>query len=311
MKFKRVLVTGAAGFIGSSASEALLKKGYEVFGVDNMRRGRRSNISHHFNNPKFYFDKRDIQSVGMYDVFRIFKPDVVMHFAAIPGVPFSMENPTDSNNTNVQGTVNLLDLSVKHNVKRFVFSSSSSVYGGSAVLPTPETTILNPKSPYAMQKKIGEDYCRLFSKLYDLDTVSLRYFNVFGPRQYGDSPYASVISSFAECLRNGKTPVIHGDGEQFRDFCYIDNVVSANILAASYNGTLSGDVFNVGCGTTTSVNKLHEMMGVDAAEYEETRAGDVRCSQADITSASETLGYKVLVPFEEGLRRTIRWYLGE
>jgi len=311
MNFKRALVTGGAGFIGSHLVEKLLSQDCEVFIIDNFRRGRRSNVVHHFNKPKCFFDKKDIQSSGMYDVFRIFKPEVVFHLAAMPGVPFSVENPTDSDETNIHGTVNLLDLAVKHGTKRFVFSSSSSVYGGSAVLPTPETTPLNPKSPYALQKKVGEEYCRMFSKLYDIETVSLRYFNVFGPRQYGDSPYSSVISSFADHKSNNTTPIIHGDGEQFRDFCYVDNVISANLLAANYEGVLKGEAFNVGCGTTTSVNKLHELMGIKEAEYTKARAGDVKCSQADITKAAEVLGYRVLVPFDQGLKNTVKWYLNK
>jgi len=309
MSFKRALVTGGAGFIGSHLVENLLSSGYEVFIIDNYRRGRRDNIRHHFNNPKCYFDKRDIQSSGMYDVFRIFKPEVVFHLAAMSGIPFSVENPTDSDETNIHGTVNLLDLAVKHKTKRFIFSSSSSIYGGSAVLPTPETTPLSPKSPYALQKKVGEEYCKMFSKLYDIETVNLRYFNVFGANQMGDSPYSSVISSFANALRNGERPTIHGDGNQFRDFCHIDNVVSANLLAANYSGVLKGDSFNIGCGTTTTVNKLHELMGVKEAIYTNTRAGDVKCSQADITKAAEVLGYRVVTPFDEGLKKTVEWYL--
>jgi UDP-glucose 4-epimerase len=310
MEFKRALVTGGAGFIGSHIVDRLIEDGYEVFIIDNMRKGKRTNVAHNFGNPKCYFDRREIQSLGMYEIFRIFKPQVVFHLAAIPGVPFSVKNPTESDETNIQGTVNLLDLSVKHNVKKFIFSSSSSVYGGSAVLPTPENTPLNPKSPYALQKKVGEEYCRMFSKLYDLDTVCLRYFNVFGPRQYGDSPYSSVISSFADSIRNGTQPTIYGDGEQYRDFCYVDNVVEANMLAALHDEKLNGEIFNVGCGTTTSVNDLVKLMKTSTPIYEEERAGDVRCSQADVRKAADVLGYKVLVPFEEGLKNTMKWYLG-
>jgi len=311
MDFKRALVTGGAGFIGSHIVDKLLSEGVEVFVVDNYRKGKRSNVSHNFAKPKFIFNRMDIQSREMEDVFRIFKPEVVFHLAAMAGVPFSVENPADSDETNIHGTVNLLELSKKNKVKRFVFSSSSSVYGGSIVLPTPETTPLNPKSPYALQKKVGEEYCRMSSKLYGLDTVCLRYFNVFGPRQYGDSPYSSVISSFAECLKNGEQPTIHGDGEQFRDFCYIDNVVSANLLASRYDGVLGGDVFNIGCGTTTTINKLHKLMKVKEAIYTDTRIGDVKCSQADITRAAEILEYKVLVPFNKGLSKTVEWYLNK
>jgi UDP-glucose 4-epimerase len=310
MEFKRALVTGGAGFIGSHLVDQLVNNGYEVFIIDNMRKGRRTNISHNFSHPKCYFDRRDIQSKGMYDIFRIFKPEVVFHLAAIPGVSFSVENPKESDETNIHGTANLLDLSVKHGVKKFVFSSSSSVYGGSAVLPTPESTPLNPKSPYALQKKVGEEYCNMFSKLYGIDTVCLRYFNVFGPRQYGDSPYSSVISSFAKSIRNNTPPVIYGNGEQYRDFCYVDNVVSANMLAAKHDNALNGEIFNIGCGTTTSVNDLIGLMSTSAPEYKEERAGDVKCSQADVRKAADILGYKVLVPFDHGLKKTMKWYLG-
>lgn len=311
MSFKRALVTGGAGFIGSHMSEYLLDSGYEVFIVDNYRRGRRANVVHHFKKTKCFFDKREIQSPGIYDLFKIFKPEIVFHMASMSGIPFSIDNPTDSDETNINGTVNLLNLSVKHGVKRFIFSSSSSVYGGSLTLPTPEDTVLVPKSPYALQKKVGEEYCRMFSNLYGLETVNLRYFNVFGPRQYGGSPYSSVISSFVDALKNDETPEIHGDGDQFRDFCYVDNVVQANMLAATYEGKLMGDTFNIGCGSTISVNELHKLIGCKPANYLDSRVGDVRCSQADISRASKVLGYKVVVPFEEGLRRTVKWGMSQ
>jgi UDP-glucose 4-epimerase len=309
MKFKRALVTGGAGFIGSHIVDKLLADDCEVFIIDNLRSGFRDNISQHFGHPKCYFDRRDIQSTGMYEIFRIFKPEVVFHLAAIPGVPFSVKNPTESNETNIQGTVNLLNLSVEHNVKKFIFSSSSSVYGGSEILPTPESVALNPKSPYALQKKVGEEYCKMFSKLYHIDTVCLRYFNVFGPRQFGGSPYSSVISAFAESIRNDIRPTIHGDGTQFRDFCYIDNVVSANLLAASCEQKLNGEAFNIGCGKTTSVNTLASIMGVNKPKYTDERPGDVKCSMADISKAKNMLGYEVLVSFDEGIEKALKWYL--
>jgi UDP-glucose 4-epimerase len=274
-----------------------------------MKTGKRTNISHNFGNTKCYFDRRDIQSPDMNEIFRIFKPEVIFHLAAIPGVEFSVKNPTASNETNIHGTINLLDLSTKHDVKRFIFSSSSSVYGGSEVLPTPETASLDPKSPYALQKKVGEEYCRMLSKLYSLDTVCLRYFNVFGPRQYGDSPYSSVISSFAESIKQNKNPIIYGDGEQYRDFCYVDNVISANLLVAKYNNKFSGDIFNVGCGTAITLNDLASLMKTKRPIYKDERIGDVKCSKANIKKAMNILDYKVLVPFEEGLEETMKWYL--
>jgi len=269
MNFNKAIVTGGAGFI--------------------------ENIS--------------ITSPSIFQIFKNFSPDITFHLAAIPGVAYSVENPHDSDFVNISGTVNILEASKNVNVKRFVFSSSSSVYGGSEVLPTPENTPLNPKSPYALQKKVGEEYCKLFSNTYNLETVCLRYFNVFGPRQYGDSPYASVISSFAESLKNNTQPIIHGDGSQFRDFCPVENVVHANILAATIGGRLIGDVFNIGCGDKTSINDLHRLMGCLPAKYIESRPGDVKCSQADISSASNMLGYKIKKSFNDGLKNTINWYL--
>lgn len=311
MEFKRALVTGGAGFIGSHIVDKLISEGYEVFVIDNMRSGKRTNIAHHFGNPKCYFDRRNIQSDEMQEIFRIFKPEVVFHLAAIPGVAFSVQDPTESDETNIHGTVNLLDLSVKHHVKRFIFASSSSVYGGSIILPTPETTPLNPKSPYALQKKVGEEYCKMFSGLYDLDTVCLRFFNVFGKRQIGNSPYSSVISSFSEAIKNQTTAIIHGDGKQYRDFCAVENVVSANLLAAQSSNKFNGEAFNIGCGTTITVNQLASTMGLKDLEYREVRAGDVKCSQADIRKAADLLGYQVLVPFERGLENTLKWYLSQ
>ncbi len=310
MNYTRALITGGAGFIGSHLADKLIKEGYEVFVVDNLRSGKTANVEHHYNTSKFLFENRDIQDDGMYDIFRIFRPEVVFHMAAIPGVPFSVAEPVESNLVNVQGLVNLLHLSNKFGVKKFVFSSSSSVYGGTDILPTPESTELNPKSPYALQKRIGEDYCRYFSEHYGLESVSLRYFNVFGPRQFGDSPYAAVISAFLDAKKLGKKAKIFGDGEQFRDFCYVDNVVQANMLAASYDEPLAGDVFNVGCGKQTSVNQLKKMLKLGDVEYLPVRDGDVKCSTADISKISKLMGYKPTVEFKEGLKLTEKWYMG-
>jgi UDP-glucose 4-epimerase len=309
MEFKRALVTGGAGFIGSHLVDHLMMLDKEVAVIDNMRSGRVSNLSGCFNSSKLLFENREVQSLGMYDLFRIFRPEVVFHLAAIPGVAYSVENPFETNETNLHGTVNILKLAAKFGARRVVFSSSSSVYGGTDILPTPESAPLNPKSPYALQKKMGEEYCRFFSEHFELDTVCLRYFNVFGPRQYGGSPYSAVISSFAEAKRNNLTPKIYGDGKQFRDFCPVENVVSANLLAAECDSALLGEAFNVGCGGRVSVNELHKIMGVPEAEYLENRLGDVKQSCADISKISNKLGYKVIVPFKRGLERTLEWYL--
>lgn len=309
MKNRRVLVTGGAGFIGSHLVDKLIEDENEVFVIDNLRSGKTENIEHHYNTSKFLFENRDIQDDEMYDVFRIFRPEVVFHLAAIPGVPFSVVEPVESNMVNVQGTVNLLHLSKKFDVERFVFSSSSAIYGGSEVLPTNEEVESNPQSPYALQKLIGEQYCQHFSKVYDLDTVCLRYFNVFGPRQFGDSPYAAVISAFLDAKKLGKQAKIFGDGEQFRDFCFVDNVVQANLLAAGHSDRFDGEVFNVGCEGSVTINQLKEQLEMNDVEYLPERDGDVRCSTADISKISERLGYNPTVNFEDGLKITRDWYM--
>ena len=206
--------------------------------------------------------------------------------------------------------MNLLNSARKYNVDRFIFSSSSSVYGGTDKLPTKEDCLLNPKSPYALQKKIGEEYCKMFSDLYDLDTVCLRYFNVFGPRQRADSAYAAVISSFCDSIKRDVRPTIYGDGEQSRDFCFVDNVVSANILASNCTYNFSGDIFNVGCGGEVTVNSICKSLGTKDPIYKDERPGDVRCSQADISKACYILGYNPEVLYEDGLKQTLDWYLG-
>lgn len=308
---KRAMVTGAAGFIGSHLADKLIDMDVEVFGIDNMRSGKTKNFEHHIyqNNGNYKIVFKSIEHLCMYDYFKEFKPDVVFHLAAIPGVSYSVSNVRETDEVNVNGTANLLELCRDFKVKRFIFSSSSSIYGGSKSLPTSEKILENPKSPYALQKMIGERYCRLFSEQYGVETASLRYFNVFGPRQYGDSPYAAVIAAFADSIKNNTQPEIHGDGEQFRDFCYVDNVVNANILAATTEYNLSGDIFNIGCGGKISINSLHKIMKCSPAKYIESRPGDVRCSQADISKAKEILGYEVEVPFEVGIEKTLEWYL--
>ncbi len=304
------IVTGSAGFIGGHLTEALLKAGNRVIGIDDMRSGLESTMELHISYENFIPKYYDIRSEKIDGVFREFSPNVVFHLAAIPGVTPSVKEPFISNDVNVGGTLNLLNSARKYNVDRFIFSSSSSVYGGTDKLPTKEDCLLNPKSPYALQKKIGEEYCKMFSDLYDLDTVCLRYFNVFGPRQRADSAYAAVISSFCDSIKRDVRPTIYGDGEQSRDFCFVDNVVSANILASNCTYNFSGDIFNVGCGGEVTVNSICKSLGTKDPIYKDDRPGDVRCSQADISKACYILGYNPEVLYEDGLKQTLDWYLG-
>jgi len=306
---KTILVTGSAGFIGGHLTDELLRLGCRVVGVDNMRSGLSSTMNLHILNKNFIPRHIDIRDESVEGIFEEFSPDLVFHLAAIPGVTPSVIDPILSNDVNINGTLNMLYLSHNYNVKRFIFSSSSSVYGGSDILPTPEETPLDPKSPYALQKKVGEEYCKLFSEIYQLDTVCLRYFNVFGPRQRSDSAYAAVISAFCNSVKNEKNPVIYGDGEQSRDFCFVDNVVSANILAATSDFEFSGDAFNVGCGGSISVNSICSSLETKEPVFKDKRPGDVMCSQADITKACKMLKYKPLVSYEEGLKATLDWHL--
>ena len=306
---KTAIVTGSAGFIGGHLTDELLSLGYRVVGIDNMRSGLQSTMDLHVLNKNFIPKYYDIRDEKIESVFREYEPFFVFHLAAIPGVAPSVMEPLMSNDTNVNGTVNILNMSQKYGVKKVVFSSSSSVYGGAKNTPTKETCGLSPKSPYALQKKIGEEYCKLFSDVYGLDTVCLRYFNVFGPRQRADSAYAAVISAFCKSIKDGIRPTIYGDGEQSRDFCFIKNVISANILAATYKEELFGEAFNIGCGGSISVNSICETIGTMSPLYEEERPGDVRCSQADISKACDVFGYRPLCSYEDGMIETLKWHL--
>ena len=300
---EKALVTGGAGFIGSYLVDKLVQMKIPVMVIDNMSSGQEVNFAHHLGNPNQYnIAFKDIQDPGIESIFSNFQPDTIFHLAARPGVAYSVKNPTISDLSNINGTVHLLELARKYNVRRFIFSSSSSVYGGSEVLPTLETTPLNPKSPYALQKKVGEEYCQLFSKQYGLETVALRYFNIFGKRQLGTSPYAAVIAAFLHAKQNNLRPTIHGDGEQFRDFTPVENVVFANIQAALNSQKCNGQVFNIGCGKRTTVNQIYQMIGGLPPVYTEARPGDVKCSQASIEKAKEYFGYHLVKDFEEAVQ---------
>ncbi len=304
-----MLVTGAAGFIGSNLSEALLKKGYSVKGIDNFFTGKKENIRPFL--KKMHFKKGTILKLKfLKKQFR--GVDFVLHEAAIPSVPRSINDPLLTNRVNVEGTLNVLSAARDAGVKRVVFASSSSVYGDSPTLPKEESMVPSPKSPYAAQKLIGEQYMKMFYDLYGLETISLRYFNVFGPRQDPTSFYSGVIPKFINKIQSGENPVIFGDGSQSRDFSYISNVIDANILACKAKKT-RGEIVNIACGQRITVNelvlKINRFLKTDvSAVYEKEQAGDVKHSLADISRAEKILKYVPKTYFDEGLKKTIEWH---
>ena len=302
------LVTGGAGFIGSHLAEELLRRGDSVRVVDNLVTGRRSNLDHLKGIDFLEGDLADL-SVAQRAADGC---DYVLHQAAIPSVPRSVKDPITSNRANVDGTLNVLVAARDAGVKRVVFAGSSSAYGNTATLPKHEDMPTRPLSPYALQKVIGEEYLKMFTSLYGLETVTIRYFNVFGPRQDPSSPYSGVISVFATALLDNRSPMIFGDGEQTRDFTYVSNVVDGVLRACEAPGA-SGEVINVATGGRISLNQLFRTMGrmIGSSvepKYAEPRAGDVRDSQADIAKAKRLLGYEPTVSFEDGLQRTVDWY---
>lgn len=314
MNPKTILVTGCAGFIGSNFVREFRKQfpKTKIAGIDDFSTGRRSALD----KTIVFYEGSILDEKLLEKIFKKHKPEYVFHFAALPRVSYSLEYPRHTSLVNIVGTVALLDEAKNHGVKRFIYSSSSSVYGGARKLPTKESENLpNPKSPYAAQKFAGEPFCRIFSELYGLDTVCLRYFNVFGPGQYGDSPYSTVISAWLEAARfpGRKRAFLEGDGNQSRDFCYVDNVVQANILAMKYRGRLNGEVFNVAHGERTTVNEAKKLIEKYTGrklslEKRPSRKGDVRHTQADISKARKLLGYQPKIKFKEGLKKTVEWF---
>jgi nucleoside-diphosphate-sugar epimerase len=302
------LVTGGAGFIGSHLSEELTRRGHRVRVADSLVTGKKSNLDHL---PSVEFMQGDLADADF--AARVTKDvDYVLHQAALPSVPRSVKDPITSNRANVDATLNILVASRDAGVKRLVFAGSSSAYGNTATLPKHEEMPNSPLSPYALQKVVGEQYLQLFTQLYNLETVTIRYFNVFGPRQDPGSPYSGVISLFATALLENRAPTIYGNGEQTRDFTYVANVVDGVLRACEAPGAV-GRVVNVATGTRVSLNQLFEAMrrliGADVKpQYGPSRAGDVQDSQADIRRAREILGYEPIVAFEEGLKRTVDWY---
>jgi len=305
------LVTGGAGFIGSNIVEKLLNQGHSVKILDNFATGKKENISD-------FLSKIDIIEGDIRDYHIVIKSvediDVILHQAALPSVPRSVNNPITTNDVNVSGTVNLLNAAREKKVKRFIMASSSSVYGNNPELPKKESFYPNPLSPYAVSKLSGEYYLKVFSELYSMETIAIRYFNVFGPRQDPNSQYAAVIPKFINAIINDEQPIIYGDGYQSRDFTYIENVVEANILAATKK--INGSSLIVNCATHSRItlNELVEFINKYLGKeikplYTKEREGDVKHSFADITKISKELGYVVKVSFEEGLAKTIEYYL--
>jgi UDP-glucose 4-epimerase len=300
------LITGGAGFIGSSIAEALLAKGEKVRVLDDFSSGRRQNLE----GLKGDLEVVEGSIVDPETVKRCVQGvEVVLHQAAIPSVARSVERPQASMLANVQGTTVVLDVARQSGVGRVVFAASSSAYGNTPTLPKVETMPTAPLSPYAVAKLTCEHLMRVFAALYKIETVSLRYFNVFGPKQDPTSQYAAVIPNFITAAIKKTRPVVYGDGEQTRDFCFIENTVSANLLAATTKNKLAGQVVNIACGERISLNQLLAHIGEEAgtkleAVYQPERAGDVRDSLADITAARELLGYEPKVKVREGLKRT-------
>jgi nucleoside-diphosphate-sugar epimerase len=306
------LVTGVAGFVGSSLADALLDRGYTVRGIDNFATGSRENLERVEGHDAFTFTETDIRDAdGVAEVME--DVDTLFHQAAVPSVPRSVDDPVTTTDANCTGTATLLDAARRADVGTAVVASSSSVYGSSEALPKVETMTPSPESPYALSKYYTEKLAVQCSDLYSIDTVALRYFNVFGPWQDPDGEYAAVIPKFITLMLDGQRPVIYGDGEQSRDFTHIENVVQANVLSAE--GDVSGEVFNVGCGGRVTVNELvttlNGLLGTDLDPiYDDPRPGDVRHSHADISKARDLLGYDPGVGFEEGLRRTVEAFDG-
>lgn len=301
------LVTGGAGFIGSHIATELVRRGHRVRVLDSLITGKRGNLAHL---PRIDFVEGDVADL---DTCRaaVQGIDFVLHQAAIPSVPRSVKDPVTSNRSNVDGALNILVAARDAGVTRLVYAGSSSAYGDTEALPKREDMPTRPLSPYALQKLVAEQYCQLFTTLYGFETVTIRYFNVFGPRQDPSSPYSGVISLFATALLAGRQPIIYGDGEQTRDFTYVANVVDG-VLRAADAPRAAGHVINVATGGRTSLNELlrtmNRILKTDAhAIYMDVRAGDVRDSQADISKARDLLDYEPLVDLEEGLARTIEW----
>ncbi len=298
----KVLVTGGAGFIGGHLVDRLIEAGYKVIIIDNLSGGKKENL-----NPKAIFYKIDI--CNLEKILPLFKGvDYVFHVAALPRVPLSIEKPIETNKVNVDGTLNVLYASYKNKVKRVIYSSSSSVYGEQRSLPLKESMIPNPLSPYALQKLIGEDYCKLFSSLYNLETVSLRYFNVYGPRMDPDGPYALAIGKFLKLKKECKPLTIYGDGKQTRDFTFVDDVVEANILAMRSKKTGKGETINICYGKNYSINYVAKLIDGNKV-YLPKRKGEPRHTLGDNSLARKLLGWRPKISLEQGIEICKKYFL--
>ena len=302
----RALITGGAGFIGSQIAERLVRGGHSVRILDNLSSGKKANLSSFADDVELVL--ADVRDAPQLD-FHAAGCDVIFHEAAVVSVPYSVEHPQETHDVNIQGTLNVLEAARRRGVGRVVFACSAAVYGEEPTLPKTESMAPAPVSPYGVEKIAGEYYLQTWSKLYGVETVSLRYFNVFGPRQDPSSAYSGVISIFVDKALSGGRPVMFGDGTQCRDFVYVANVVDANLLAATRAG-VSGRAYNIGCGERTTLNDLLKTIGRIVGKditptYAEPRAGDIRESVADISRARAELGYEPKVGLEEGLRHLV------
>ena len=321
MKMVRVFVTGGAGFIGSHICDRILDLGHEVVCFDNLATGFKENIEHLRNNSRFTFIEGDIRNTELLDI-HLPNCTHVCHQAALGSVPRSIENPRRTNEFNIVGSLNVLTKAQEHSIDRLVFASSSSVYGDNVDMPKFEDRTGNVLSPYAVTKSAFENYARVFNHIHGMETIGLRYFNVFGPRQSPEGAYAAVIPLFMKALSEGERPKIFGDGEQTRDFTYVQNAVDANILS------LFGDIpdaygksFNIACGDTLSINevfnKIRESIDIRLSSghiepiYAPPRKGDIKDSLADLTEARRCLNYFPKVDFSEGIENTVSWFIEE
>jgi len=305
----KFLVTGGAGFIGSNICKKLVSQGCFVRILDNLLTGKRSNLQDFIDKVEFVeadMGDENIARSAMKDI------DVVLHQGALPSVPRSVEDPAATHRHCVDATFTLLLAARDTGIKRFVFASSSSVYGDAPTMPKVETMLPMPLSPYAAGKLVGEYYCSVFYKVFGLETISLRYFNVFGPHQDPTSQYAAAIPAFVTAILKDQPPTVFGDGLQSRDFTYVDNVVDANLLAARVEHT-AGEVINIACGQSVTVNDTIEVINAAAGKnikpiYTDSRTGDVKHSLADISASEKLIGFKPVVPFKQGLQLAINWY---